>query len=782
MAADEHRVLGWTLLPDSTLTGFRLDTGELVERRRLFDGKRLTAASFSLCEGAAAFGFDDGSVRLGTIGVAASIISEKDLPEQLRNLKVGGSASYQAGIVRRMPGGQLRLHSLSSSLDEPVPGAAASTILLIDHVARPGGYVLATCSADAKLRLSEVSERRNLLTGKVTFSTNARELPFDARRGLPRFLLVSGTGTKIYAAWEDGRLLRCDAGSSAALKVAEELDLVPEPGERLTALAFMIGTTTLVAGDSLGRVRAWFCTTSDDAGTSDHARLVNAHAMQGPSAAVTSLAPSARSRLLGVGYANGTARLYHVTSSRLIADVAMAGGLPVQSIAMLPKDDGLVCMAGRQLACWQINARHPEATLTALFAPVWYEGYPKPALVWQSSGATDDFEPKLGLVPLIFGTVKATFYSLVFGVPIALLAAVYTSEFLRPSMKAKVKPAIELMASLPSVVLGFLAALVFAPFVENVVPAALTAVVTVPFALLLGAHLWQLLPQRMSLRLARLRLGVIAVSLPLGVAAAAVLGPAVERLLFLGNIKLWLDGRSGSGFGGWVFLLLPASAVATGIGLARLANPWLRHKSVAWSRGQCGLAALAKFVAGSALAIGASVAIGAGMTLMGFDPRGSFVGTYVQRNALVVGFVMGFAIIPIIYTIAEDALSAVPEHLRSASLGAGATPWQTAARIIIPTAMSGLFSAVMVGLGRAVGETMVVLMAAGNTPIMQLNPFNGFRTLSANIAVELPEAVRDSTHYRTLFLAGLTLFAMTFIVNTVAEAVRLRFRKRAYQL
>ena len=152
------------------------------------------------------------------------------------------------------------------------------------------------------------------------------------------------------------------------------------------------------------------------------------------------------------------------------------------------------------------------------------------------------------------------------------------------------------------------------------------------------------------------------------------------------------------------------------------------------------------------------------------------------RNALVVGFVMGFAIIPIIYTIADDALSTVPEHLRSASLGAGATPWQTAMRVVVPTAMSGLFSAVMIGLGRAVGETMIVLMAAGNTPIMDWNIFNGFQTLSSLIAQEMPEAVRNSTHYRTLFVAALTLFGLTFVVNTVAEIIRLRFRRRAYEL
>jgi phosphate transport system permease protein len=143
---------------------------------------------------------------------------------------------------------------------------------------------------------------------------------------------------------------------------------------------------------------------------------------------------------------------------------------------------------------------------------------------------------------------------------------------------------------------------------------------------------------------------------------------------------------------------------------------------------------------------------------------------------------MGFAIIPIIYTVSEDALTAVPDHLRAASLGAGATRWQTAVRIIVPTAMSGLFSAVMIGFGRAVGETMIVLMAAGNTPVLEINLFNGFRTLAANIAVELPESVQGGTNFRMLFLAALTLFVMTFLVNTFAEAVRLRFRRRAYEL
>jgi len=156
----------------------------------------------------------------------------------------------------------------------------------------------------------------------------------------------------------------------------------------------------------------------------------------------------------------------------------------------------------------------------------------------------------------------------------------------------------------------------------------------------------------------------------------------------------------------------------------------------------------------------------------------SFGITYDQRNSLVVGIAMGFAVIPIIFTISEDAFSRVPSSLAAASLAPGASRWQTATRVVLPTASPGVFSAVMIGFGRAVGETMIVLMATGNTPVMDWSIFNGMRTLSANIAVEVPEAPEGGTLYRVLFLAGSLLFLLTFAVNTVAELVRQRLRER----
>ena len=228
--------------------------------------------------------------------------------------------------------------------------------------------------------------------------------------------------------------------------------------------------------------------------------------------------------------------------------------------------------------------------------------------------------------------------------------------------------------------------------------------------------------------------------------------------------------------------MLPLSALAAVWLVGRCVNPWLRQAAAGWNRPRAAAVSLAVFVGGVAFALVLAVVAAVFLDALRLETRGGLFGTYVQRNAMVVAIGMSFAIIPLVFTIADDALSSVPEHLRSASLGAGATPWQTAIRVIVPAAASGLFSAVMIGLGRAVGETMIVLMAAGNTPLVSWNIFNGFQTLSAAIATELPEAARGSTHYRVLFLAALVLFAMTFVVNTAAELVRQRFRRRAHEL
>jgi phosphate transport system permease protein len=379
-------------------------------------------------------------------------------------------------------------------------------------------------------------------------------------------------------------------------------------------------------------------------------------------------------------------------------------GEPAQTLALTPKVDGIVAAdrSGR-LSQWDVKNPHPETTLKSLFGRIWYEGYSEPDYVWQSTGGTDDFEAKFGMSSLVYGTLKGTFYALIMAVPLALLSALYVSQFMHPGLKANIKPVIEVMAALPSVVLGFIAALWLAPKVERFLPGIFLMPLVITTLILAAVVCWRTLPLSFRQRFKHgSEVWLIIPIVLMGTALSFWLGGGLETMMLGGDYQNWVLKTFGV--------------------------------------------------------------------------------TYDQRNSVVVGLAMGFAVIPIIFTIAEDSLSNVPTYLAAGSLALGATRWQTAIKVILPTASPGIFSAVMIGFGRAVGETMIVLMATGNTPVMNMSPFKGFRALSANVAVELPEAPEGGTLFRVLFLAAFLLFVMTFIVNTAAELIRLRLRKRFQSL
>ncbi|HTQ38464.1 MAG TPA: hypothetical protein VMJ32_05525 [Pirellulales bacterium] len=792
LGADDYWLMGWEIARDGSVRVFRLDNGQTLEQltpeQTSLAG--VSSASVAIDGQSAAFGFSDGQVRLGEIQFDYQIVPPEELPAAAQKLAPGEVAQLEGGaLIARTEQGDFRRQKFELKLQPPLEAAMAA-IVRLDHVTTDSGTRFCTLSADGKLRMNLLSVTHNNITDEDQTELTGAELPLPKNAStLPDYVLVSDRGDGVYVAWRDGRLLRFSTRNVQQPLLEEDIDLVPEAGHSLTALSWLLGRETLVAGDTLGRVRAWFTKEtgefgriSDDVIPPDHHVLVAAHEFTAQGHAVSSMAASPRSRLVAVGFDDGQVKLLYVAAQRTLAVLQCPQPTTVIGLAIAPKGNCLLAATASRIMRWNFDARHPEATLGMLFLPVWYEGRSQPEHAWESTGSSDASEAKFGLMPLVFGTLKATIYTMLFGAPLALLAAIYSSEFLHPRLKARIKPTIEMMASLPSVVLGFLAGLVVAPFVESVVSQTLTCLFTVPLSFLVGAYLWQLLPSDTVVRLSRFRLLFIMLMMPLGILAGIWLGPLVEQWLFAGNIKEWLDGQRGSSTGGWLLLLLPLAALFTAVLSSQQVNPWLRRRGAHWSRTQAGLAELLKFVAGVAFTLASALVVAWALDALKLDPRGTLVGTYVQRNALVVGFAMGFAIIPLIYTIADDALSTVPEHLRSASLGAGATPWQTAVRIVIPTAASGLFSALMIGLGRAVGETMIVLMAAGNTPLMDWNIFQGFETLSMALATELPEAAKNSTHYRVLFLAALTLFAFTFVVNTVAEMVRQRFRRRAYEL
>jgi phosphate transport system permease protein len=470
-------------------------------------------------------------------------------------------------------------------------------------------------------------------------------------------------------------------------------DVSPVSDQPISALEWLIGGRSFVAGTSGGDLSSWFRAAGPD-GTES---MILAHVFEPQGAAVVALAASPRERSFVAAGADGSLVLRHQTSERTLARVQTTGAL--RTLVIAPKADAVLGLGPKGLSTFPVSNPHPEISWRTLFGKTRYEGYAQAEYVWQSTGATDDFEPKLSIVPLLFGTIKGTVYAMLFAIPLAVLGALYTSQFVHPTVKGKIKPTVEIMAALPSVVIGFLAGLYLASLVERHLAAVFLMLPLMPLFGTAGVFVWRALPRRVAqgLRPGTEVLAIVPLMLLAGWLAFA-LGPIVERWWFNGDLRLWMTETLGV--------------------------------------------------------------------------------TYDQRNSLVVGLAMGFAVIPIIFTISEDAFSSVPSNLTAASLALGASRWQTAVRVILPTASPGVFSAIMVGFGRAVGETMIVLMATGNTPVMDWSMFSGFRTLSANIAVEIPEAPLGGTLYRTLFLTAAILFVMTFIANTIAEVIRQRLRER----
>jgi phosphate transport system permease protein len=264
------------------------------------------------------------------------------------------------------------------------------------------------------------------------------------------------------------------------------------------------------------------------------------------------------------------------------------------------------------------NAKLNTAAWRYLLLPYQWSDYNRPVYIWQPVSNIQ----KYNLVPLLIGSLKATLVALIFGVPLALAAAIYVSQLAPVRWREWLKPGIEMLAGIPSVVLGFFALIVMASVLQN---------------------------------------------------------------------------------------------------------------------------------------------------LLGYQSR---------LNAFVAGLTLALAVIPVVFSIAEDALTSVPRSYTQAALALGSSKWQAAWQVVLPAALPGMFAAVVLGFGRAIGETMVVLMASGNASLVTWSLFDSTRTITATIAAELAETVFGSVHYRLLFMIGALLFVVTFLSNLVADIIIHRLKTK----
>ncbi|MGH8493178.1 MAG: ABC transporter permease subunit [Moraxellaceae bacterium] len=676
---DEYRESGLRVEPDGRVQYFRAGDQTQIGEARLPLPTGVTVsgtARGSITSGLVAFGLSNGSVLVAqpTYGV------ELDA-EGKRHVTPGLNYPYgEEPLLIDAAGQPLSVFAFRGESDALTIMSADAGRLLLNRFTREssGGGLFGSMNEDE--------------ASKHWLRENHAELPF-APATAPRFMLMG----------QDGRWGYVFHGRNAVAIFALRGESGPQLYQQtsvgdaeVSSVEALLGNVSILIGDAKGRVSQWFMV-RDKESEIDKFSFTRIRSFTLGDAPVTAITPESRRKGFVAGDEKGRIGYFFTTSERTLG-VVQAADSAIRSIAISPRANFVVAQADKGLASVEIEAEHPDISFHSTWGKVWYESYSEPTYNWQSSSGNIDFESKLSLVPLTFGTIKAAFYAMLLGAPLAICAAMYTSMFMAPGLRRKAKPTIELMAALPTVILGFLAGLWLAPTIEAYLPGIFMLLILTPIGILLSGMLWVRLPlERRAFAEGWIPVLLIAPVLFTCWLSFALSQP-MELYLFGGDVRLWLRDVAGI--------------------------------------------------------------------------------TFDQRNALIVGLAMGFAVIPNIYSIAEDALFAVPKHLTNGSLALGGTPWQTMMRVVLPTASPGIFSALMIGLGRAVGETMIVLMATGNTAIMDWNIFEGLRTLSANVAVEMGEAEVASTHFRVLFLSALVLFVLTFILNTAAEIVRNRLRKK----
>lgn len=349
------------------------------------------------------------------------------------------------------------------------------------------------------------------------------------------------------------------------------------------------------------------------------------------------------------------------------------------------------------VSIYQVHWLSGITTWSSLFSPHLYEGYEEAATVWQSSSGSDFQETKYSLVPLLMGSLKASLLALIIAIPLSIGAAIYTAYFCQTRIRYWLKPAIELLEAIPSVLIGFVAAIWLAPMAERVLFAFAFFLFVIPVLLLAVAYFQHRVSRWLPLKLRR----------------------------------------------GTELIILPISALLLGYFSMHWMPDWLF----------------------------------AVLEINGFDVLSGHSQSPIGKTTIVVALALGVAIAPTIYSLAEDAINGVPQHLKHASFALGATRLQTLHHIVFQIAMPGILAAIMMGFGRAFGETMIVLMVTGNTPVADWSLLEGLRALTANLAIELPEADVNSVHFQVLFFTACILFGFTFVVNTFAELLRQRLRR-----
>jgi phosphate transport system permease protein len=437
-------------------------------------------------------------------------------------------------------------------------------------------FTLVGWSGGGMLSVVRASLQESLLEDEATFE-------FEHSSGYTdlediQALLVDPVQSNLYVISRDGNLAWFNISDLSHARLAEQLSITA-PGVKVLESTLLSGGASIMVASDDGVINQWFSVR--DAEGARHLQKIRSFEDAG---ALQVLVPEHSRKGFYIADNDGNVSAFHATANQLLLKESIAD-IPIVQLAIAPRANALWALDDdSHLHFWHIKNEYPELSWSSLWSKVWYEGYDQPEYIWQSSAASNDFEPKFSLTPLTFGTLKAAFYAMLFAIPLSIMGAIFTAYFMAPKMRQVVKPTIEIMEALPTVILGFLAGLWLAPLIENHLPGLFALLVLMPMVVLLAAFLWSRLPVTLRQHIPDGWEAALLVPVLIGAGALSLgLSPQLEQWLFAGDMPGWLQREMG----------------------------------------------------------------------IGFD----------QRNSLVVGMAMGFAVIPTIFSIAEDAVFSVPKSV-----------------------------------------------------------------------------------------------------------------------
>ncbi|QPG07235.1 ABC transporter permease subunit [Salinimonas marina] len=611
-------------------------------------------------------------------GTAAQWQTGPPLRWSCRNQTRVVSYQNQAYQISVTPAGILQWRGLHSV---PMPAALSISANQPDSVALPTAQWRQT-------RRWQVSLGRDWLVLQLHHEKGTHVHWINRHQPEQTYTFSLGTGYRILPLPDTGQQMIHSGDTLVMQNYQGQLQARTNVHSDITWWQSLPKDRTVIMADRTGSVTRWVL--QNRQGQMIYQPTYTLHLAQSEQPAAVAVHPSANALLL----ATTSKRL--LILNRITGEVVGNSRSQKKVTGLRWYGEYLYAYNHQQIEVYQTQNLSGVTTWSALFEPQLYEGYLTARHTWQSATATDYQEQKFSLTPLLRGSIKASLLALIIAIPTALSAAIYTGFFATGAVRQWLKPAVEMLEAIPSVLIGFIAAIWLAPLATHILLALVFFVVTLPVVLM----------------------------------AIVLLKPWVALY-----VNRWAQGTE---------LVLAVLVILAFAGVAIQLTPWL-------------------------LSVFASIDGQMTSLLDAPSPLG--------KTSVVVAIALGLAVAPSIYSLAEDAIYSVPEGLKHASFALGATSLQTLYKVVLHVASPGIFAAIMLGFGRAFGETMIVLMVTGNTPIASWSLFEGLRALTANLAIELPESEVSSAHYQILFFTACLLFGFTFVINTLAELLRQRLRK-----